>query len=73
MKKLVFAIQVFGLIAAFPIYIVVDFNHAAKALAANNSDSVDIEKPVKENLQSEVNSTIENENAFFFVGIKNCY
>ena len=73
MKKLVFAAQVFGLIAAFPLYAVVEFNHGAKVLPVVNSDSVAIEKPVKENLQSVVNSTIENENTFFFVGIKNCY
>ena len=46
-KKLIFALQVFGLIAAFPLYVVVEFNHGAKALPANISDSVAIEKPVK--------------------------
>ncbi len=52
MKKLVFTVQVFGLIAAFPLYVVIEFNHGAKALPANNSGAVGIEKPVKKNLQS---------------------
>ncbi len=70
MKKFVFAVQVFGLIAAFPLYVVVEFNHGAKALPGNNSDSVAIEKPVKKNLQSVINSTIENENKVLVISSK---
>ncbi|MCW3109910.1 MAG: hypothetical protein JWQ09_4416 [Segetibacter sp.] len=73
MKKLVFAVQVFGLIIAFPIYVLLEFNHGTKALPTNNSVAVTIENPVHKNIQQVINSKIENENKVCVNGSKKCY
>lgn len=61
MKKLLFAVQVFGAIAMFPLYVIVEFNHGTKTLPVNNSASV-IEKKQKDN---GIPSTVKNENVIF--------
>ena len=73
MKKLVFAAQVFGLLTAFPIYVLLEFNHGTKALPTNNSVAVAIEETVHKNIQPVINSKIEIENKVCVNGLKKCY
>ena len=61
MKKLLFAVQVFGAIAMFPLYVIVEFNHGTKTLPVNTSTSV-IEKKQRDN---GIPSTVKNENVIF--------
>ncbi|MCY7292296.1 MAG: hypothetical protein LH615_08950, partial [Ferruginibacter sp.] len=39
MKKIGFALQVFGLITMFPLCVILEMNHAATTLPANNTTS----------------------------------
>ena len=73
MKKLVFAAQVFGLLTAFPIYVLLEFNHGTKALPTHNSVAVAIEEPVHKNIQPVINSKTKNENTVCVNGSKKCY
>ena len=61
MKKLLFAVQVFGAIAMFPLYVIVEFNHGSKTLPVNTSTSV------IENKQRDIStqSGVRNENVVF--------
>lgn len=43
MKKLVFAVQVFGIIALFPIYVILEMNHGIERLPKNKLPRVDKE------------------------------
>ena len=61
MKKLLFAVQVFGAIAMFPLYVIVEFNHGSKTLPVNNSSSV----IVKEQKDISAQSGVRNENVVF--------
>ena len=61
MKKLLFAVQVFGAIAMFPLYVIVEFNHGKKALPVHNSSSV----IVKEQKDISAQSGVRNENVVF--------
>ena len=40
MKKLVFAVQVFGIIAMFPIYVILEMNHGTEKLFENKNHPV---------------------------------
>jgi len=60
MKKAVFAIQVFCLIAMFPIYVVAELNHTNGRMAINNLPSNNNKEAVKKSSQSTVNFTEEN-------------
>ena len=59
MKKLVFAIQMFGLIALFPLYVIAEFNHGAERLPVNNSSIDFIKKTEVSNIQTALNTKDE--------------
>ncbi|MEP7377653.1 MAG: hypothetical protein ABI675_29885 [Chitinophagaceae bacterium] len=40
MKKFLFAVQVFGIIAMFPIYVILEMNHGTGSLPENKSQPV---------------------------------
>lgn len=61
MKKLLFAVQVFGAIAMFPLYVIVELNHGLKTLPVNNSSSA----IVREQRDISTQSGIRNENVVF--------
>jgi hypothetical protein len=67
MKKAVFAIQVFSLIAMFPIYVVAEFNHGNERSPIDNSSSVIIKEVPKKNLQSSLNADIKNGEMVLFI------
>ena len=54
MKKLVFAVQVFGLIVLFPLYVIIEFNHGTETPPLNNSPSVIVKEPADNSIRSEV-------------------
>jgi hypothetical protein len=62
MKKLTFTLQVFGLMAIVPIFVILEMSHETGKLPGNNNDPVlnkNIEKTVSlEVLNSEVQSGI---------------
>ena len=60
MKKAVFAIQMFVLIAMFPVYLVVELNQKTVSAPVKNAPSEFIEKTAKSNLQPELNSVAED-------------
>lgn len=64
MKKLVFAFQMFGVIAMFPLYVIVEFNHAKRTLPEQNPSSV-IEKKQGDN---SLHPRSKNEDAVFVMG-----
>ena len=66
MKKVVFAIQVFGLISVFPAYIVAELNRGNGRLTINNSSSHIIRESTKKNIKSKVNSAEENGDVILF-------
>lgn len=39
MKKIVFALQIFGLITMFPLYVILELNHVTTKLPSNNKSS----------------------------------
>jgi hypothetical protein len=55
MKKVVFTIQMFVLIALFPVYLVVELNHETGRLPVNNSSSNFTERPTESNIQPALN------------------
>jgi len=59
MKKAVFTIQMFVLIAMFPVYLVVELNQKTVSAPVKNAPSEFIEKTAKSNLQQELNSVTE--------------
>jgi hypothetical protein len=70
MKKTLFAIEVFGLIAMFPLYAVVELNHKRSTSTANDTRLIVIEERIKQNIPSVINSKEEHENDVFFIGQK---
>jgi len=66
MKKIAFAIQVFGLIAMFPVYVVAEFNHGNGRLSSDNSELDSIKKPVKKSIQLSLSSAEQNEDVVLF-------
>ncbi len=64
MKKVVFAIQVFGLIAMFPVYVATELNQGKNELTGNNPPSVITESLPQINAQAELNSKAKSINSF---------
>jgi hypothetical protein len=62
MKKLVFALQVFGIIALFPIYVILEMNHGTGLPENKNYPGV-TEKPEKTITRVSLNSKVQNENS----------
>lgn len=60
MKKFAFAVQVFGLIAMLPIYVILEMNHGT-GLAENKNHSDVKEKPAKTIILVSLNSEAKNE------------
>lgn len=63
MKKIVFAAQVSGLIALFPILVMLEMNHPGGASPANNAPSHDIKnvEETRTRFQKKVNDQVINE------------
>ena len=62
MKKLLFAVQVFGIIAMFPLYVILEMNHAT-GLPENKKQSGVIETAQKTIIRASLNSEGQNENS----------
>ncbi len=62
MKKLLFAVQVFGIIAMFPLYVILEMNHGT-GLPENKNQSGVIETPQKRSSGHLLNSEEQNENS----------
>ena len=60
MKKFFFAVQVFGIIAMFPLYVILEMNHG---LPENKNHSGVTGKPEKTIIRVALNSKAENENS----------
>jgi hypothetical protein len=65
MKKTIFTVQVFCLIAMFPLYLILELNHGTQRVPSNIFPSIGIEKPAKRSIQPSVNSTVENEDILY--------
>jgi hypothetical protein len=63
MKKIVFALQVFGMLALFPIYIVVEMNHGTASFPGTKNRPVVIEKTEKINTPLFLNAVAQIESA----------
>lgn len=59
MKKAVFTIQIFVLIAMFPVYLVVELNYETGSMPVKNAPSEFIEKTEKANVQPDLNPGYE--------------
>jgi hypothetical protein len=59
MKKVIFGIQMFVLMAMFPVYLVVELNKKTGSVPVNNAPSELIERTQKSNLQPELNTGYE--------------
>jgi hypothetical protein len=77
MKKAVFTIQMFVLMAAFPAYLVMELNQRTGSRPVNVLPSKSIEKPEDINIQSFLNhkgeelpSTVRRMNAYYFKSVK---
>lgn len=66
MKKVVFAIQVFSLMAMFPAYVVAEFNHGTGRLTLDHSASVIIKESVKIGTRFSLNSSKQNNGVVLF-------
>lgn len=62
MKKFVFAVQVFGIIALFPIYVILEMNHGTTGLPNNMRRPVGNEKIMETVIHASLNSEAQNEN-----------
>lgn len=60
MRKVVFAIQVFSLLAMLPLYIVVELNHSNGRLTINNSTTNRDKKVAQKSSGFRLNSTNQN-------------
>ena len=58
MKKFLFAVQVFGIIGMFPIYVILEMNHG---LPENKNHSGVAEKPEKTAIGASLNSEAQDE------------
>ena len=63
MKKLVFAVQVFGIIAMFPIYVILEMNHGTEKLPESNNHPVAKEEVEKAAIRASFNFEARNENS----------
>ena len=66
MKKIVFTIQVFSLIAMFPVYVIAEFNHGTGRMTLINSASEIIKESVKKSTHLSLNSSKQNEDMVLF-------
>jgi hypothetical protein len=60
MKKFFFAVQVFGILAMFPLYVILEMNHG---LPENKNHSGVTEKPEKAAIGASLNSDAQDENS----------
>jgi hypothetical protein len=60
MKKVVFAIQVFSLLAMLPLYIIIELNHANGRLTINNSPTNRDKKVAQKSSGVRLNSANQN-------------
>ncbi|MEP7107452.1 MAG: hypothetical protein ABI760_05705 [Ferruginibacter sp.] len=63
MKKIAFALQVFGLITILPISVFLEMNHAAGRFTVNKTISGVKEEAEKNTIRVTLNSEAENENS----------
>ena len=63
MKKLVFAVQVFGIIAMFPIYVILEMNHGTEKLSENKNYLGGKEGVEKTAIRGSFNFEARNENS----------
>jgi hypothetical protein len=61
MKKIAFTLQVFGTIALFPIYVILEMNHGIEKLPGNKKHTVVKEKAEKTVIQAPLNDEAQNE------------
>jgi hypothetical protein len=61
MKKIVFTLQVFGTIALFPIYVVLEMNHGTGKLPENKNHPVVKEKIEKTIIHASLDAEARNE------------
>ncbi len=73
MKKLAFAIQVFSLIAMFPLYVVAEFNHGNERLPDDINSPAIIKEPTKIDIKSISTSAEENGTLFLIASGINRY
>ena len=66
MKKIVLAIQVFSIIAMFPVYVIAEFNHGTGRLPFYNSALEVIKESVKKSIHLSLNSMEQNEDVVLF-------
>ncbi|MDN3654189.1 hypothetical protein QWZ08_01050 [Ferruginibacter paludis] len=67
MKKVVFAIQVFGLLAMFPVCITAELNRGSETVPVNNTSRNIIKEPTKTSIQSKVKTPKENIDKVLFL------
>jgi hypothetical protein len=63
MKKIVFAVQVFGIIALFPIYVVFEMNHGTEKSPENMNHPVVKERIEKTIIRASLNAEAQIESA----------
>ncbi len=73
MKKVAFAIQVFGLIAMFPAYMIAELNHGTGRLSIDNSCSGIIMEAPKKSIPSSLNADDKNGEMVLFIFNMNLY
>ena len=71
MKKIGFALQVFGLITIFPLCVILEMNHAATKLPANNTTSGDNQTQVQSSPKQIANSFADFESQYLVTEILN--
>jgi len=69
MKKIGFALQVFGLITIFPLCVILEMNQAATKLPANNTTSGDNQTQVQSSPKQIGNSFADFESQYLFTKI----
>ena len=61
MKKIGFAMQVFGIIILFPLYVVLEMSHGTGSLPQNNDPAGIYEKTTKPSIESSLHAGVGNE------------
>ena len=67
MKKAAFTIQVFCLIAMFPVYMIAELNHSTEGYFINNSPSNSIKETPKKDIPFTLHSAEENSETVLFM------
>ncbi|MEP7110463.1 MAG: hypothetical protein ABI760_20885 [Ferruginibacter sp.] len=65
MKKIVFAIQVFSLLAMFPVIVILEMNHATRGLHENNPSPGVTEQVKSKSIDLFKSSSKKNEDGLF--------